>query len=65
MAGTVISAMDAIDRLIHAELVQGIVLPEDVRAFIHPRLDVVVVIYRSPDEVAEADAIQAERRKQC
>lgn len=57
--------LEHITEALAAEIAAGAITPEQVRAVIHPRLDVVVVIYRSPDEVAEADAIQAERRKQC
>lgn len=59
--------LEHITEALAAEIAAGAITPEQVRALIHPRLDVVVVIYRttSPDEVAEADAIQAERRKQC
>lgn len=46
--------------VIRAEFTQGIIQPEHIRAFIHP----VVVVYRSQDEVAEADEIHRLRREQ-
>lgn len=58
--------MDAVDRLIHAEFVQHIILPEDVRAFIHPRVDPIApMIWRTPDELAEIEALRAEGRESC
>lgn len=58
--------LEHITESLAAEINAGAVTPEQVRAVIHPRLDVYVpALYRSPDEVAEADVIQAERRKQC
>jgi len=56
----VISPMDHIDQVVHAELVGGIILPEAIRAFIHP----VVVVYRSSDDVDEADEIHRMRREE-
>lgn len=57
----VISAQDHIDQIIHAELVGAIILPEQIRAFIHP----VVVVFRSPDDIAEAEEIQRLRREKA
>jgi hypothetical protein len=41
---------------IHTELVQGIIQPEAIRAFIHPVI--APIIYRSPDDIAEAEEIR-------
>lgn len=59
----VISAQDHIDQIIHAELVGAIIQPEQIRAFIHPV--VVAIVYRSRDDIAEAEEIQRLRREKA
>lgn len=57
----VISAQDHIDQIVHEELERHIILCEDIRAFIHPVIPVMPIVYRSKDDIAEALAVQAER----
>lgn len=45
---------------VHTELVQHIIDLEAIRAFIHP---IIPTIWRSPDDVAEADAIHQQHRE--
>lgn len=64
----VISPMDAINLIVQTEHAQHVITPEAVRAFIHPVIPfpaVMPIIFRSRDDVAEADEIHRSRRAQA